>query len=43
MFVGLFERYMPDPFMLAIRLTAVRAVLALLIASEGSPATIITA
>ncbi len=42
MFVGLFERYMPDPFVLAIGLTAVTAVLALLIAPKGSPATIVT-
>ena len=42
LFVGLFERYMPDPFVLAIGLTAVTAVLALLIAPKGSPATIVT-
>ncbi len=42
MFVSLFERYMPDPFVLAIGLTAVTAVLALLIAPKGSPATIVT-
>lgn len=40
-FVGLFERYMPDPFVLAIGLTAVTAVLALLIAPKGSPVTIV--
>jgi len=42
MFVGLFERYMPDPFVLAIGLTAVTALLALLIAPKGSPAMIVT-
>lgn len=42
MFVGLFERYMPDPFVLAIGLTALTAILALLIAPKGSPAMIIT-
>ena len=41
MFVDLFERYMPDPFVLAIGLTALTAVLALLIAPHGSPATIV--
>jgi short-chain fatty acids transporter len=42
LFVGLFERYMPDPFVLAIGLTAVTAVLALLIAPKGAPATIVS-
>ena len=42
LFVDLFERYMPDPFVLAIGLTALTAILALLIAPKGSPATIIT-
>lgn len=42
MFVDLFERYMPDPFVLAIGLTAVTAILALLIAPKGSPMTIIS-
>jgi short-chain fatty acids transporter len=41
-FVGLFERYMPDPFVLAIGLTAVTAILALLIAPHGSPAMIVS-
>ena len=41
MFVGLFERYMPDPFVLAIGLTAVSALLALLIAPKGSPENIV--
>ena len=41
-FVGLFERYMPDPFVLAIGLTAVTAILALLIAPNGWPVIIIT-
>jgi len=42
MFVGLFERYMPDPFVLAIGLTALTALLALVIAPKGSPALIVT-
>ncbi len=42
MFVDLFERYMPDPFVLAIGLTALTAVLALLIAPKGSPELIVT-
>ena len=42
MFVGLFERYMPDPFVLAIGLTALTALLALVIAPRGSPALIVT-
>ena len=42
MFVDLFERYMPDPFVLAIGLTALTAVLALVIAPKGSPAMIVT-
>ena len=42
MFVDLFERYMPDPFVLAIGLTALTAVLALLIAPNGSPTMIVT-
>jgi short-chain fatty acids transporter len=37
LFVHLFERYMPDPFVLAIGLTALTAILALLIAPRGSP------
>ena len=41
MFVDLFERYMPDPFVLAIGLTAVSALLALLIAPKGSPENIV--
>ena len=41
-FVGLFERFMPDPFVLAIGLTAVTAILALLIAPKGAPVTIVT-
>ena len=41
MFVDLFERYMPDPFVLAIGLTAVTAVLALLVAPKGSPVVIV--
>lgn len=41
-FVGLFERYMPDPFVLAIGLTVVTAILALLIAPHGSPAMIVS-
>ena len=41
MFVGMFERYMPDPFVLAIGLTALTAVLALLIAPTGSPTNIV--
>jgi short-chain fatty acids transporter len=41
-FVGLFERYMPDPFVLAIGLTALTAILALLIAPKGSPTMIVT-
>jgi len=40
-FVGLFERYMPDPFVLAIGLTAITAILALLIAPKGSPAMVV--
>ncbi len=42
LFVGLFERYMPDPFVLAIGLTALTAVLALLLAPQGSPAMVVT-
>jgi len=42
MFVGLFERYMPDPFVLAIGLTALTALLALVIAPKGSPSLIVT-
>ena len=42
LFVDLFERYMPDPFVLAIGLTALTAVLALLIAPKGSPEIIAT-
>ncbi len=42
LFVDLFERYMPDPFVLAIILTALTAVLALLIAPKGSPETIVS-
>ncbi len=42
LFVGLFERYMPDPFVLAIGLTALTAVLALGIAPKGSPAMVVT-
>jgi len=42
MFVDLFERYMPDPFVLAIGLTALTALLALAIAPKGSPALIVT-
>jgi len=42
MFVDLFERYMPDPFVLAIGLTALTALLALVIAPKGSPALIVT-
>nr|WP_294501194.1 TIGR00366 family protein [uncultured Rhodopila sp.] len=42
LFVDLFERYMPDPFVLAIILTAVTAILALLIAPKGSPETIVS-
>jgi len=41
-FVGLFERYMPDPFVLAIGLTVLTAALALGIAPKGAPATIVT-
>lgn len=41
MFVDLFERYMPDPFVLAIGLTALTALLALVIAPKGSPALIV--
>jgi len=41
LFVGLFERYMPDPFVLAIGLTALTAVLALLLAPQGSPAMVV--
>ncbi len=41
MFVDLFERYMPDPFVLAIGLTALTALLALVIAPKGSPAMIV--
>jgi short-chain fatty acids transporter len=42
LFVDLFERYMPDPFVLAIGLTAVTALLALLIAPKGSPSMIVS-
>ena len=42
MFVDLFERYMPDPFVLAIGLTAFTAFLALLIAPKCSPTLIVT-
>ncbi len=42
MFVGMFERYMPDPFVLAIGLTGLTALLALLIAPKGSPTMIVT-
>jgi short-chain fatty acids transporter len=42
LFVDLFERYMPDPFVLAIILTALTAVLALLIAPKGAPETIVS-
>ncbi|MGI4939661.1 MAG: short-chain fatty acid transporter [Janthinobacterium lividum] len=41
-FVGLFERYMPDPFVLAIGLTVLTAALALGIAPKGTPAMIVT-
>ena len=37
LFVNLFERLMPDPFVIAIALTAVVAVLALLLAPRGTP------
>jgi short-chain fatty acids transporter len=42
LFVALFERYMPDPFVLAVGLTAVVAVLALLVAPHGSPDVILS-
>jgi short-chain fatty acids transporter len=42
LFVNLFERYMPDPFVLAIILTALTAALALLIAPKGSPEMIVS-
>jgi short-chain fatty acids transporter len=42
LFVNLFERLMPDPFVLAIGLTAVVAVLALLIAPRGTPDVILS-
>jgi short-chain fatty acids transporter len=42
LFVDLFERYMPDPFVLAIILTALTAALALLIAPKGSPELIVS-
>jgi short-chain fatty acids transporter len=42
LFVGLFERVMPDPFVLAIGLTALVAVLALLIAPKGTPEVILS-
>lgn len=41
-FVNLFERFMPDPFVLAIGLTAVVAILALLIAPKGTPDVILS-
>jgi short-chain fatty acids transporter len=41
-FVDIFERFMPDPFVLAIGLTAVTALLALLIAPKGSFETIVS-
>jgi short-chain fatty acids transporter len=42
LFVNLFERLMPDPFVLAIGLTAIVAVLALLIAPRGTPDVILS-
>src|SRR5689334_22516166 len=42
LFVDLFERYMPDSFVPAIGLTAVTAILALLIAFKGSPEMIVS-
>ncbi len=41
-FVGLSERYTPDPFVLAIGLTVLTAALALGIAPKGTPATVVT-
>ena len=42
LFVNLFERMMPDPFVLAIGLTALVAVLAWLLAPKGTPAVILS-
>ncbi len=42
LFVNLFERYMPDPFVLAVGLTALVAVLALLLAPKGTPDVILS-
>ena len=41
-FVNLFERVMPDPFVLAVGLTALVAVLAWLVAPKGTPAVILS-
>lgn len=40
--VALFERWMPDPFVIAIALTFATALAALLLAPKGTPATIIS-
>ena len=42
LFVNLFERTMPDPFVLAVGLTALVAALALLLAPNGTPDVILT-
>jgi short-chain fatty acids transporter len=42
LFVNLFERVMPDPFVLAVGLTALVAAMALLIAPRGTPAVILS-
>jgi short-chain fatty acids transporter len=42
LFVNLFERMMPDPFVLAVGLTALVAVLAWLVAPNGTPAVILS-
>jgi short-chain fatty acids transporter len=41
-FVGMFERVMPDPFVLAVGLTALVAVMAWLWAPQGAPAVILS-
>ncbi|NHO33025.1 TIGR00366 family protein [Acetobacter fallax] len=42
-FVIFFERYMPDPFVIALLLTFVTAVLAMILAPHGSPGAILDA
>ncbi|MBV8398230.1 MAG: short-chain fatty acid transporter, partial [Acetobacteraceae bacterium] len=42
LFVAFFERVMPNPFVLAVLLTFVTAILAAIVAPRNSPATIVT-